>query len=81
MPLVELKLTYFPPPSVCRGAVQEWPPLRAHQLTAWPERTLRWVRASADDYTCVADSGSRYILEGRELEFYVKKMQKKKGKQ
>ena len=23
----------------------------------------------------------RYILEGRELEFYVKKMQKKKGKQ
>ncbi len=22
----------------------------------------------------------RYILEGRELEFYVKKMQKKKGK-
>ena len=25
--------------------------------------------------------GFRYILEGRELEFYVKKMQKKKGKQ
>ena len=32
------------PPSVCRGAIQEWPPLRAHQLTARPERTLRWVR-------------------------------------
>jgi hypothetical protein len=30
--------------SVRRGAVQEWPPLRAHQLTARPERTLRWVR-------------------------------------
>ena len=40
------------------------------------------VRLTCLQQSCVSLTvRCRYILEGRELEFYVKKMQKKKGKQ
>ena len=40
------------------------------------------VRLTCLQQSCVSlTARCRYILEGRELEFYVKKMQKKKGKQ
>jgi len=40
--------------------------------------TLDVKRTQSADNRC--DFSCRYILEGKELEFYLKKIQKKKGK-